>query len=100
MKSGHATQLIGTQSLCVDKKQLTPTCNKLYEKSCKFTLKGGIDEVTYNEWCLPNWDYKPFCEDGSDTELWDDFLETYAEETKKIDKLEFGNIIWVRIILA
>ena len=84
-KSGHATQLIGTESMCVDKKQETTTCEKNYEKSCIFTLTGGYDKATYNEWCLPNWDYKPFCEDGSNTSLWREFLELYNFKVNQID---------------
>ena len=84
-KSGFATKLIGTESMCVEKKPVTGKCIKNYEKSCIFTLKGGIDMATYNEWCLPNWDNKPFCEDGTNTNLWKEFIELYKFKAGQID---------------
>ena len=53
----------GRNFYCVDKERLTPTCDTNYEKSCKFTLYPGTETpYTYEEFCLPNWEYKPYCE--------------------------------------
>ena len=41
--------------------------------------------ATYNEWCLPKWDNKPFCEDGTNTNLWKEFIELYKFKAGQID---------------
>ena len=55
----------GYNFYCVDKRQDTPTCPENYEKTCNFTVSiAEGDEKSYSEYCLPNWEYKPFCENG------------------------------------
>ena len=90
----------GYNFYCVDKRQDTPTCPENYEKTCNFTVSiAEGDEHTYSEYCLPNWEYKPYCEMGSDFFLWDKFLEIYNEEIQKIDPTkikvtELRSIFW------
>ena len=76
----------GRNFYCVDKERLTPTCDTNYEKSCKFTLYPGTETpYTYEEFCLPNWEYKPYCELDSKSSKLKTFMEVYQEEIKKID---------------
>lgn len=87
-KSGFAYEFQkpeGNDNYCAEKKQLTPTCSENYEKTCDFEYTSGETTLVFHEWCLPNWDYKPFCEDSTGGKFWKAFIETYEEEKKKID---------------
>ena len=82
----------GRNFYCVDKERLTPTCDTNYEKSCKFTLYPGTETpYTYEEFCLPNWEYKPYCELDSKSSKLKTFMEVYQEEIKKLIPLKFGS---------
>ena len=99
-QTGRSFEL-STGEYCVEKKQNTPTCPTNYEKTCEFTVYSGETEkpYTYKEWCLPNWNYEPFCENGSDSKELQEFLRIYREETAKIDPktikvTELRNSFW------
>ena len=99
-QTGRSFEL-STGEYCVEKKQNTPTCPTNYEKTCEFTVYSGETEkpYTYKELCLPNWNYEPFCENGSDSKELRELLRIDREETAKIDQktikvTELRNSFW------
>ena len=87
-KSGFAYEFEkpeGNDKYCAEKKQLTPACLEIYKETCDFKYTSGETTVVFHEWCLPNWDYKPYCEESTGNKFWKAFIETYEEEKKKID---------------
>lgn len=88
-KSGYVNKIItseGEKTICMNKIRNTPTCEENFEKSCNFTLttEEGV-EMKISEYCQPNWDFRQYCDHGTDFFLWNEFLELYQKITKEID---------------